>query len=202
MKHCTISFLPEVRITCVLATVCAFFLTGCVTDSDGPKPDSTHIFHVSLDNARTSLNCNSDVGGEAVIESKIEIFISTRDEGTPRKPDEETDYEVVTLRGGESSSIDLSLDAGFALEDGVLIEARITSSDSEGNFSLEEEFWHSVFYSLENDCWYNHRGANPFSGCIPGTDFNSELFETPHSTSMASPDCQVFFEWTAWIERI
>lgn len=196
MKHCTFSLLPAGRITCFLIGLVATLFVGCVVDSDDPKPDSTHMFIVNLDEVSTF--CTDG----ATIASKIEIFISTREEGTPFRPDEDTDYETVTIKSGQAESVNLELEAGFALEDDVLIEARITTYDAEASLNIEEEFWHSVYYSADSDCWYKFRSLNPFSGCIDGSDDDSELFDTSHSTSMASPFCQVYYEWRARIERI
>ena len=185
----------------ILTLAFTVLFTRCDTDSNDTDPEGTHIFIVSLDNVFASSNCNSNIGGQARINGNIEIYFSTRDEGTPSKPQAEMDIETIVLNSGQSKSLNIELETDFVFEDFVLVEARITAFDSESTFDLEEEFWHSAFYSPEGECWYLNRSINPLIGCIPGSNAGDELFDTPYNTSMAGPDCQTFFEWRAKIEE-
>ena len=182
----------------ILAFTLGLALPGCVVDSSDPKPDSTHVLIVTVEKITANGACEQ---GGAEISTEIELYISTREEGTPSRADEKEEFESLLFTAFETKAPRFTLETDFALEDQVLVEARIKTSDENHSFSPKEEFWHGSYYDAGTECWVDDRWLNVFVD--PGCRDGGVEFVHHHETSMAyGLGCQVWYEWTVRVERI
>ena len=85
----------------IIALLLSFTLTSCVVDSDDPKPDSTHVLIVTVDKITANGACTQD-GAE--INTEIELYISTREEGTPSRAEAKEEFEPLIFTAFETKS--------------------------------------------------------------------------------------------------